>query len=99
MLIIETFARAQHIRGPPGSSTPTMIDIASINKTFTGGIFQNHAAANARGLVLQNVPLSARQSSLERTLPLRLRLATDTHRSRRRDDLRLTGFCRPFKSP
>ena len=30
----------------------------------------NDAVANARGLVLQNVPLSARQSALERTLPL-----------------------------
>jgi hypothetical protein len=59
-----------------------------------GGILQNHAAANARGLVLQNVPFSARQSSLELTLPLRPWLATDTHRSRNPDDLRLTDFCR-----
>jgi hypothetical protein len=36
-----------------------------------GGILQNHAAANVRGLVLQNLPLLARQSSLELTLPLR----------------------------
>jgi hypothetical protein len=36
----------------------------------------------------------ARQSSLELTLPLRPWLATDTHRSRSPDDLRLTDFCR-----
>jgi hypothetical protein len=63
-------------------------------QTLYGGILQNHAAANARGLVLQNVPFSARQSSLELTLPLRPWLATDTHRSRSPDDLRLTDFCR-----
>jgi hypothetical protein len=62
-------------------------------QTLYGGILQNHAAANARGLVLQNVPLLARQSFLELTLPLRAWLATDTHRSRSHDDLRLTGFC------
>jgi hypothetical protein len=39
--------------------------------------------------------LSARQSPLERTVPLRAWLATDTHRSRSPDDPRLTGFCRP----
>jgi len=38
---------------------------------FHGGIFLNDAVANARGLVLQNVPLSARQSPLERTVLLR----------------------------
>jgi hypothetical protein len=60
-----------------------------------GGILQNHAAANARGLVLQIVPLLARQSSLERAVPLRPCLATDTYRSRSPGDLRLTDFCRP----
>jgi hypothetical protein len=71
-----------------------MIDIASINKTFTTAFCKNHAAANARSLVLQKVPFSARASLLERTLPTRAWLATDTHRSRRRVDLRLTGFCK-----
>jgi hypothetical protein len=60
-----------------------------------GGILQDHAAANARGLVLQNIPFSARQSSVELTLPLRPWLATDIHRPPSLDDLRLTGFCRP----
>jgi hypothetical protein len=71
-----------------------MIDIASINRTFTAAFFPNDAVANARGVVLQNVPVSARQSSLERTVPLRAWLATNTHRSRSPDDLRLTGLCR-----
>jgi hypothetical protein len=39
--------------------------------------------------------LSAPQSPLERTEPLRAWLATDTHRSRSPDDRRLTGFCHP----
>jgi hypothetical protein len=55
------------------------------------GIFLNEAVANARGLVLQNVPLSARQLPLERTVPLRAWFANDTHRSRSPDDLRLTA--------
>src|SRR5208283_2845524 len=59
-----------------------------------GGICQNDAVTNTRGLVLQNVPLSARQSSLERSMPLRAWLATDTHRSRSPDHLRLTDFYR-----
>src|SRR6266481_8587229 len=65
-----------------------------------GGICLNDAVANARGLVLQNVALSARQASLERSVPLRAWLATDTLRSRSPvrsrspDDLRLTGFYR-----
>src|SRR6202041_2706657 len=63
-------------------------------QNFHGGFLQNHAATNARGLVLQNVPLSALQSPLELTLPLRPWLATDTYRSRSPDDLRLTAFCR-----
>lgn len=57
-----------------------------------GGILQNHATANARGLVLQNVPLPTRLSSLERSVRLRAWLATDTYRSRSPDNLRLTGF-------
>jgi hypothetical protein len=36
-----------------------------------GGIFLNDAVANTRALVLQNLPLLARQSSLELTSPLR----------------------------
>ena len=54
--------------------------------------------ANARRLVLQNVPFLARQSPLERTVPLRAWLATDTHRSRSPDAPRLTGFC-PRSNP
>ena len=63
-----------------------------------GSILQNHAAANARGLVLQNAPFSARASLLERTLPTRPWLATNTQRSRSTDDPRLTGFC-PRSNP
>ena len=86
-------ARSAHPR-TAGFIGRTMIDIAINQQNFHVGILQNHAAANARGLVLQNVPLSARQSPLERPVPLRPWLATDTHRSCSPDDLRLTGFCR-----
>jgi hypothetical protein len=64
-------------------------------QNFHGRIFLNDAVANARGLVLQNDTVSVRQSLLERTVPMRAWLATDTHQSRRRDNPRHIGFCRP----
>ena len=62
---------------------------------FTDGVLLNDTIANSRGLVLQNDPVSAQASLLERTLPTRAWLATDTHRSRRRDNPRHIGFCQP----
>src|ERR1700722_2749897 len=63
-------------------------------QTLYGGIFLNDAVVNARGLVLRNVPVSAPQSPLERTVPPRAWLATDTLDHAATDDLRRTGFCR-----
>ena len=63
-------------------------------RNFSGGIFLNDAVANARGLVLQNLPVLAPQSPLERPVPLRAWLVTETHRSRSPDYLRLTDFNR-----
>src|SRR5271165_5586756 len=64
-------------------------------RNFTDGIFLIYAVANARGLVPQNVRLLALHSSLEPPISPRSWLAIDTHRSRRRDNPRHMGFCRP----
>jgi hypothetical protein len=66
----------------------------NLQQTFPGGIFLNYAAANTLVLVLQNVRVLPLQSPLERLVPLHASLATDTHRSRSPDGLRLTRFCR-----
>jgi hypothetical protein len=47
-------------------------------RNFSGGIFLNNAVANSRGLVLQNDPVSTRQSLPERIVPMRASLATGT---------------------
>ncbi|MGC2032271.1 MAG: hypothetical protein WA642_19795, partial [Steroidobacteraceae bacterium] len=60
-----------------------MIDIASINRTSPAAFASTHAAANARGLVLQNVRVLSTQSPLARPVPLRAWHASDSHRSRR----------------
>jgi hypothetical protein len=94
--------RCSSLRPSPGLSTSVAHrvhrphhDRHRVNQQhFHGGIFLNDAVANTRGLVLQNVPLSARQSPLERTVPPRAWPVIDTHRSRIPDDHRLTGFCR-----
>jgi hypothetical protein len=59
-----------------------MIDIASIKKTFAGGILLNDAVANARGLVLQNPSVWPPHAPLECRVSPRAWLATDTHQSR-----------------
>jgi hypothetical protein len=100
MLVINTFARARHIRAPPRpGSRHDRQRFTSHN--IAGGICSNHAVANVRGLVLQNVRVLPPPSPLERRVPLRACLATDTHRSCTPDNLRLTGIRRrsnPHKS-
>ena len=94
MLIIETFARAQHIRGPPGSSRCTMINIASINKTFTAAYCKIMPPRTPVASFCKTFHCRHAHRLLNPPVPLRPWLATDTHRSRSLDDLRLTGFCR-----
>ena len=62
-------------------------------QNFPGGICINYAVANPLVLVLQNDRVLPPQSPLDRLVPLRAWHATDTHRSRSRDNLRPTGFC------
>src|SRR5271157_968403 len=64
-------------------------------RNFTGGILLIYAVANARGLVPQNGPVSARRSVLEPPISPPTWHAIDTHRSRRRDNPHHIGLCRP----
>ena len=68
MLIIETFARAQHIRGPPGS--PLDHERQRFNRhIFAVGTSSNHAVAYAHCLVLQNAPvLHVTNTPLQRSI-------------------------------
>jgi hypothetical protein len=63
-------------------------------QNFPGGICLNNTVANSHCLVLQVAPTAPPQSPLERPVPLRTWHATDTHRSRNPDYLRLIGACR-----
>ena len=94
MLVIETFARAQHIRGPPGSSARTMIDIASINKTFTAAFSKmmpprTPVASCCKTFHCRHDSrlLNARCGCVLGSPPTHIDHAGP-------DDLRLTGFCR-----
>ncbi len=98
MLIIETFARAQHIRGPPVIAL-TMTNSRFNRHSFASGIFIEHPVANARGRVLQNV---AGIATNNRLLNARCRCARGTPTDSR---FHATAIIRPhpllptFKSP
>jgi hypothetical protein len=61
---------------------------------FLGGICLNGAVPSSHRLVLQIVRALPLPSPLARSVPLRAWLATDSHRSRSPDYLRLRGLCR-----
>ncbi len=67
-------------------------------KTFAGGILLNDAAANARGLVLQNPSVLPPHAPHKCRGALRAWLPSNTHQSRSPDYLRLIGVC-PRSNP